>query len=43
LKKNSEYFLGDGANCGNAIAAHQEIDKVAFTGSVEVRILKLNR
>lgn len=26
---------GDGAGCGNAIASHENIDKVAFTGSVE--------
>jgi hypothetical protein len=42
LLKNYEYFLGDGPNCGNAIAVHKQIDKVAFTGSVEVRILKSN-
>ena len=29
--------LGDGPECGNAIAVHEHIDKVAFTGSVEVR------
>jgi delta 1-pyrroline-5-carboxylate dehydrogenase len=28
--------IGDGPNCGHAIAIHQHIDKVAFTGSVEV-------
>ncbi|CAF1270235.1 unnamed protein product [Rotaria sordida] len=27
---------GDGPECGNAISVHQDIDKVAFTGSVEV-------
>ena len=32
--------LGDGPVCGYAIASHEHIDKVAFTGSVEVRSLK---
>ncbi|CAF3230788.1 unnamed protein product [Rotaria sp. Silwood2] len=27
---------GDGPECGNAIAAHEDIDKLAFTGSVEI-------
>ncbi|CAF1401154.1 unnamed protein product [Rotaria magnacalcarata] len=27
---------GDGPECGNAIAVHEDIDKIAFTGSVEV-------
>ncbi len=27
---------GDGPNCGNAIVVHPLIDKIAFTGSVEV-------
>ncbi|CAF2571897.1 unnamed protein product [Rotaria sp. Silwood2] len=27
---------GDGPECGNAISVHEDIDKVAFTGSVEV-------
>ncbi|CAF3303480.1 unnamed protein product [Rotaria socialis] len=27
---------GDGPECGNAVSSHQDIDKVAFTGSVEV-------
>ncbi|CAF1429207.1 unnamed protein product [Adineta steineri] len=27
---------GDGPDCGNAIASHEHIDKVAFTGSVEI-------
>ncbi|CAF1614210.1 unnamed protein product [Adineta ricciae] len=27
---------GDGPNCGHAIVVHERIDKVAFTGSVEV-------
>ncbi|CAF5176801.1 unnamed protein product, partial [Rotaria sp. Silwood1] len=27
---------GDGPNCGQAIAVHENIDKIAFTGSVEV-------
>ena len=27
---------GDGSECGHAIASHKNIDKVAFTGSVEV-------
>lgn len=31
---------GDGPECGNAIAVHEHIDKIAFTGSVEVNILK---
>jgi acyl-CoA reductase-like NAD-dependent aldehyde dehydrogenase len=30
---------GDGPECGNAIAVHEHIDKIAFTGSVEVRLL----
>ena len=34
---NADVDLGDGPVCGNAIASHQHIDKVAFTGSVEVR------
>ena len=34
-------YLGDGPECGNAIAVHEEIDKVAFTGSVEVSTFKL--
>ncbi len=29
---------GDGPECGNAIAVHEHIDKIAFTGSVEVRL-----
>ena len=28
--------LGDGPNCGHPIVVHEYIDKVAFTGSVEV-------
>ena len=31
---------GDGPECGNAMAMHPHIDKVAFTGSVGVRSLK---
>jgi acyl-CoA reductase-like NAD-dependent aldehyde dehydrogenase len=31
--------LGDGPNCGDAIVKHEKINKVAFTGSVEVRLL----
>ncbi len=31
---------GDGPECGNAIAVHENIDKIAFTGSVEVKSLK---
>ncbi|CAF1047486.1 unnamed protein product [Adineta ricciae] len=27
---------GDGPECGNAIAVHEHIDKIAFTGSVEI-------
>ncbi|CAF4247460.1 unnamed protein product, partial [Rotaria magnacalcarata] len=27
---------GDGPNCGYAIAIHPNINKIAFTGSVEV-------
>ncbi|CAF2970156.1 unnamed protein product [Rotaria sp. Silwood2] len=27
---------GDGPNCGHEIAVHEKIDKIAFTGSVEV-------
>lgn len=30
---------GDGPECGNAIAVHEDVDKIAFTGSVEVRAL----
>ncbi len=33
------WYLGDGPECGNAIAVHPDIDKVAFTGSVQVRRL----
>ncbi len=36
------YLLGDGPNCGNAIAAHGQIDKISFTGSVAVRTWKSN-
>ena len=28
---------GDGPECGNAIAVHEQIDKIAFTGSVQVK------
>lgn len=35
--KNRFYICtGDGPECGQAIAMHDLIDKVAFTGSVEV-------
>jgi acyl-CoA reductase-like NAD-dependent aldehyde dehydrogenase len=34
---------GDGPECGNAIAVHDHIDKIAFTGSVEVKLLKDTR
>jgi acyl-CoA reductase-like NAD-dependent aldehyde dehydrogenase len=33
-------YVGDGPECGNAIALHEDIDKIAFTGSVEVRTRK---
>lgn len=37
-KRNFGFDLrGDGPECGNAIAVHEKIDKIAFTGSVEVR------
>ncbi|UJR26567.1 hypothetical protein I4U23_007888 [Adineta vaga] len=29
-------LISDGPNCGHAIAAHEKINKIAFTGSVEV-------
>jgi acyl-CoA reductase-like NAD-dependent aldehyde dehydrogenase len=38
--KISSQRLGDEPECGYAIALHQDIDKIAFTGSVEVRILE---
>ena len=28
---------GDGSECGHAMAMHEHIDKIAFTGSVAVR------
>lgn len=34
----SRLFLGDGPNCGHAIVMHQKINKIAFTGSLEVMI-----
>ena len=30
------FHLGDGPNCGHAIVMHQKINKVAFTGSLEI-------
>ncbi|CAF4540158.1 unnamed protein product, partial [Rotaria sp. Silwood2] len=36
LRRDIDYLsLGDGPQCGYAIAVHEHIDKVAFTGSVE--------
>jgi acyl-CoA reductase-like NAD-dependent aldehyde dehydrogenase len=32
------YYSGDGPNCGHAIVMHQKINKIAFTGSLEVVI-----
>ena len=36
------FSKGDGPECGYAIAVHEHIDKVAFTGSVEVRTVEWN-
>ncbi|CAF0998209.1 unnamed protein product [Rotaria sp. Silwood1] len=36
LIKEAGFPAGDGPECGNAISVHEDIDKVAFTGSVEV-------
>ncbi|CAF4320789.1 unnamed protein product [Rotaria sp. Silwood2] len=37
LRRDIDYLsLGDGPQCGYAIAVHEHIDKVAFTGSVEI-------
>lgn len=42
-KDRQNLYLGDGPECGNAIAVHEDIDKVAFTGSVEVSRIDGNR
>ena len=39
MKRSLSWFLGDGPTCGHAIVMHEKINKIAFTGSVEVRLL----